>query len=124
MSTIAWNYCSVEADVMLKQLQERVYSCSDANESNIIIIIVPCNNMSKVTITIIIIIQWVKKAADIGEFLNLVLMGSVIFDSDVENFLLKLPAYLPAWPASVFLHENPACTLRHVCVGDSSYMVT
>ena len=67
------------------------------------------------TITIIIIIQWVKKAADIGEFLNLVLMGSVIFDSDVENFLLKLPAYLPAWPASVFLHENPACKLRHVC---------
>ena len=42
-------------------------------------------------------------------------MGSVIFDSDVENFLLKLPAYLPAWPASVFLHENPACKLRHVC---------
>ena len=108
--------------------------------------------MSKVTITIIIIIQWVKKAADIGEFLNLVLMGSVIFDSGVENFLLKLPAYLPAWPASVFLHENPACKLRHVCgcllkfhpadfvcfffrkekgssaylieVGDSSYMVT
>ena len=67
------------------------------------------------TITIVIIIQWVKKAADIGEFLNLVLMGSVIFDSDVENFLLKLPAYLPAWPASVFLHENPACKLRHVC---------
>ena len=56
-----------------------------------------------------------KEGSRYWRILELNLMDSVIFDSDVENFLLKLPAYLPAWPASVFLHENPACKLRHVC---------